>query len=75
MDLTKPRVVIIGGGFAGVAAARALARAEANVVLIDKHNTTSFSPFSIRSQPRLCILGPLPPRFEASSLSRPIVAC
>jgi cation diffusion facilitator CzcD-associated flavoprotein CzcO len=23
MDLTKPRVVIVGGGFAGVAAARA----------------------------------------------------
>jgi NADH dehydrogenase len=44
MDLTKPRVVIIGGGFAGVAAARALRRAEANVVLIDKHNHHLFQP-------------------------------
>ncbi len=44
MDLTKPRVVIIGGGFAGIAAARALRGAEANVVLIDKHNHHLFQP-------------------------------
>ena len=44
MDLTKPRVVIVGGGFAGVAAARALRGAEANVVLIDKHNHHLFQP-------------------------------
>ncbi|MDH3819235.1 MAG: NAD(P)/FAD-dependent oxidoreductase, partial [Myxococcales bacterium] len=44
MDLTKPRVVIVGGGFAGVAAARALRRAEANVILIDKHNHHLFQP-------------------------------
>jgi NADH dehydrogenase len=37
-------VVIIGGGFAGIAAARALRRAEANVVLIDKHNHHLFQP-------------------------------
>ena len=44
MDLTKPRVVIVGGGFAGIAAARALRRAEANVVVIDKHNHHLFQP-------------------------------
>ena len=44
MDLTKPRVVIVGGGFAGVAAARALRLAEANVILIDKHNHHLFQP-------------------------------
>jgi NADH dehydrogenase len=44
MDPTKPRVVIVGGGFAGVAAARALRKAEANVVLIDKHNHHLFQP-------------------------------
>jgi len=44
MDTTKPRVVIVGGGFAGVAAARALRRAEANVVVIDKHNHHLFQP-------------------------------
>ena len=44
MDLEKPRIVIVGGGFAGVAAARALRRAKANVVLIDKHNHHLFQP-------------------------------
>ena len=44
MDPTKPRVVIVGGGFAGVAAARALRRAEANVIVIDKHNHHLFQP-------------------------------
>jgi len=44
MDPTKPRVVIVGGGFAGVAAARALRRADANIVVIDKHNHHLFQP-------------------------------
>lgn len=44
MDLTKPRVVIVGGGFAGVAAARALRKTDANVVVIDKHNHHLFQP-------------------------------
>jgi NADH dehydrogenase len=44
MESWKPRVVIIGGGFAGVAAARALHRANADVVVIDKHNHHLFQP-------------------------------
>lgn len=44
MDLSKPRVVIVGGGFAGIAAARALRKADANVVVIDKHNHHLFQP-------------------------------
>jgi NADH:ubiquinone reductase (H+-translocating) len=44
MDSSKPRVLVVGGGFAGVAAARALRRAEANVVIIDKHNHHLFQP-------------------------------
>ena len=43
-QFTKPRVVIIGGGFAGVAAARALHRVNADVVVIDKHNHHLFQP-------------------------------
>src|SRR5262250_84710 len=40
----RKRVVIIGGGFAGVAAARALKRADAEVVLIDRRNHHIFQP-------------------------------
>ncbi|MCG3123107.1 MAG: Nitric oxide reductase FlRd-NAD(+) reductase [Phycisphaerales bacterium] len=39
-----PRVVIIGGGFAGLAAARALASAPVEVILIDRRNHHVFQP-------------------------------
>jgi NADH dehydrogenase len=35
---TKKRVVIIGGGFAGIAAARALRRCDAEILLVDRRN-------------------------------------
>jgi NADH:ubiquinone reductase (H+-translocating) len=41
---TKKRIVIIGGGFAGIAAARALKHADADVVLIDRRNHHIFQP-------------------------------
>ncbi|HWN51843.1 MAG TPA: NAD(P)/FAD-dependent oxidoreductase [Xanthobacteraceae bacterium] len=37
-------IVIIGGGFAGIAAARALRRSDADVVLIDRRNHHIFQP-------------------------------
>ncbi len=40
-----PRVVIVGAGFAGLAAARALRRAPVEVTLIDQHNHHVFTPF------------------------------
>ena len=39
-----PRVVIIGGGFGGLSAARGLARAPVDVTLIDRHNYHLFQP-------------------------------
>jgi len=39
-----PRVVIVGAGFAGLTAARALARAPVEVTLIDKRNYHLFQP-------------------------------
>lgn len=39
-----PRVVIIGGGFAGIAIAKKLRNKNVQVVLIDKHNYHTFQP-------------------------------
>src|SRR5213594_3760990 len=42
--LTQPRVVIVGGGFGGLYAARALGGAPVSVTLIDKRNYHLFRP-------------------------------
>ena len=44
MTLDRPRVVILGGGFGGLSAARALARVALDVTLIDRHNYHLFQP-------------------------------
>ena len=44
MSERLPKVVIVGGGFAGLAAARALKNAPADVVLIDRTNHHLFQP-------------------------------
>jgi len=41
---TRPRVVIIGGGFGGISAARGLKRTLADVTLIDRTNHFTFQP-------------------------------
>ena len=40
----KPRVVIIGSGFAGIAIAKKLRNKNVQVVLVDKHNYHTFQP-------------------------------
>src|SRR5712691_8077063 len=40
----RQRIVIVGAGFAGIAAARALKRCDAEVVLIDRRNHHIFQP-------------------------------
>ena len=39
-----PRIVIVGGGFAGLALAKGLEKKEVQVVLLDKHNYHTFQP-------------------------------
>jgi NADH dehydrogenase len=40
----RPRVVIVGGGFAGINATHALAHADVEVTLVDRHNYHTFQP-------------------------------
>jgi NADH:quinone reductase (non-electrogenic) len=40
----RKRIVIVGGGFAGIAAARALKRSDADIILIDRRNHHIFQP-------------------------------
>ena len=41
---SNPRIVIIGGGFAGVSLAKVLSKQDVQVVLLDKHNYHNFQP-------------------------------
>lgn len=42
--MSQPRVIIVGGGFGGLAAAKALARTPAQILLIDRANHHLFQP-------------------------------
>jgi NADH dehydrogenase len=44
MTVAQPRVVILGGGFGGLNAARALRRAPAEILLLDRQNHHLFQP-------------------------------
>src|SRR5471030_2818789 len=41
---SRPRIVIIGGGFGGLSLAKKLKNAPVDVLLIDKHNYHTFQP-------------------------------
>jgi NADH:ubiquinone reductase (H+-translocating) len=43
-DRRRPHVLILGGGFAGLGAARKLKDADVDVTLVDKHNYHTFQP-------------------------------
>jgi NADH dehydrogenase FAD-containing subunit len=43
-ETNTPRIVIVGAGFAGLSACRALARANAQITVIDRHNYHLFQP-------------------------------
>jgi NADH:quinone reductase (non-electrogenic) len=40
----RPRVLVLGGGFAGLGAAKSLDKTEADVVLVDRHDYHTFQP-------------------------------
>jgi len=40
----RPHVVVVGGGFAGINAAHALAHSDADITLVDRHNYHTFQP-------------------------------
>ncbi len=66
--MSRPRVVIVGAGFAGLAAARALAdqpwhRALVDVTIVDRHNHHVFTPFLYQVATAL---------LEPSATARPI---
>jgi NADH:quinone reductase (non-electrogenic) len=42
--MTRPRIVIVGAGFGGLFAAKALARVDAEVTVVDRHNYHLFQP-------------------------------
>lgn len=40
----RPRVVVVGGGFGGLAVVRKLKKADVDITLIDRHNYNTFQP-------------------------------
>lgn len=52
----RPRVVIVGGGFAGLRAAQGLARLPVDVILVDRKNHHTFQP--LLYQVALAVLSP-----------------
>ena len=44
LNARAPRVVIVGGGFGGLAAAKALRKATVQLILIDRENHHHFQP-------------------------------
>lgn len=44
MLVQKPKIVVIGAGFAGLRAVKKLARSNADILLIDRHNYHTFIP-------------------------------
>ena len=53
---TRPRVVIVGGGFGGIHAALALAKSQVDITLIDRKNYHTFQP--LLYQVALAVLSP-----------------
>jgi NADH dehydrogenase len=49
--MTRPRIVIVGAGFGGLFAAQALARVDAEIAVVDRHNYHLFQPLLYQVAP------------------------
>lgn len=65
---TRPRIVIIGAGFAGLSAARLLAKQAVDVILIDRNNYHTFTP--LLYQVATCGLDPSAVAYPVRSIFR-----
>jgi NADH dehydrogenase len=72
---TRAHVVIVGGGFGGIAAAKALARSPADVTVVDKQNHHCFQPLLYRSRRRRCRPQILPGRSVRSCAGSAMRMC
>jgi NADH dehydrogenase len=64
-DVTRPRVVIVGGGFGGLAAARRLRHAPVDVTLIDRTNHHLFQPLLYQAATGVVSPGEIAPALRA----------
>jgi len=66
--MAQPRIVIVGGGFGGLAAAKALRNAPAEITLIDRTNHHLFQP--LLYQVATSALSPIKLAFLSGEFSR-----
>ena len=67
----RPRVLVLGGGFAGIGAARKLKDADADVVLVDQHDYHTFQPLLYQVATDLLEPTPSATRCATSSTTSP----
>ena len=71
----RPRIVIVGAGFGGLAAAKALGGADAEVTLVDRRNYHLFQPLLYQVATAACRRRRSPRRSAPSSPTPPMCAC
>jgi NADH dehydrogenase len=71
----RHRVVIVGSGFGGLAAAKALRRAPVDLTVIDRTNHHLFQPLLYQMATGVVGAGDIAPPIRTSSAATPIRAC